>query len=254
MRWALERQIIVFLIIGVILATVAAGLYFLLLYEGPSCTDGIRNGRETGVDCGGTCPYLCLATEEPPTILFTQAMLNGEGRTDVISLVENKNQRSAAKHVPYAISIFGYDQALIQRVTGTLDLPPGATVPVFVPGVASGYATPGAAFLSIASSSVQWYAEDTDPRIVPSVSQVTLGEDTDAPRITATLGNPDVRPMRSVKAIVIVFDASGNAIAASQTIVPLIGAQGSAIATFTWNAPFGGVPVQIQVLPIIPLP
>lgn len=254
MTWASERQIIVFLVIGAILVALAAGLYFLLLYEGPSCTDGIRNGRETGVDCGGTCAYLCLATEEPPTVLFTQAMLNGEGRTDVISLVENKNQRSAAQDVPYTINIFGYDQALIQSVTGTLDLPPGATMPVFVPGVASGYATPGASFLSIASSSVRWYAENTDPRIVPSVSKVTLNEDTDTPRITATLGNPDVRPMRGVKVIVIVFDASGNAIAASQTIVPLIRAQGSAIATFTWNAPFEGVPVQIRVLPVIPLP
>ena len=254
MQWALERRLIVFLIIGALLAVVAAGLYFLFFYQGPTCTDGVWNGRETGVDCGGTCAYLCLATEEPPTVLFTQAILNGEGRTDVISLIENKNQRSAAKHVPYAISIFGYDQALIQHVTGTLDLPPGATVPVFVPGVASGYATPGAAFLSTASSSIQWYAEDTDPRVVPSVSGITLGGATDTPRITATLGNPDIRPMRGMKAIVIVFDASGNAIGASQTIVPLIGAQGSAIATFTWNAPFEGVPVQIQVLPVIPLP
>jgi len=27
----------------------------------PSCTDGIKNGDETGVDCGGSCPNACLA-------------------------------------------------------------------------------------------------------------------------------------------------------------------------------------------------
>jgi len=254
MTWAGERQIIVFLVIGAILALAATAFYLMVFYKAPTCVDGIRNGSETGPDCGGTCPFLCSADAEPPTVLFTQALLNGEGRTDVISLVENKNQRAAAKNIPYAINIFGYDQTLIQRLTGTLNLPPGATVPVFVPGVASGYATPGAAFLTIASSSVLWYALPSDPRIVPRVSGVTLGGSTEAPRITATLGNPDVRPMRGVKAIVVVQDASGNAIAASQTILPLIPAQGSAVATFTWNAAFAGTPVQIQVLPVVPLP
>lgn len=27
----------------------------------PTCTDGIKNGNETGVDCGGSCPVLCPA-------------------------------------------------------------------------------------------------------------------------------------------------------------------------------------------------
>src|SRR3989344_5529397 len=170
-----KRLIMIFWIISALLAALAAALYMVTFYRAPSCTDGLENGRETGLDCGGRCPYVCSADEEEPTVLFTQAILNGEGRTDVISLVENKNQMAAAKNIPYAISIFGYDQTLIQRITGSLDLPPGATVPVFVPGVASGYATPGAAFLTIASSSIQWYAEASDPRIVPSVSGVTLG-------------------------------------------------------------------------------
>ena len=36
---------------------------FILSKQGvaPSCTDGIKNGDETGVDCGGSCPNACLA-------------------------------------------------------------------------------------------------------------------------------------------------------------------------------------------------
>lgn len=36
---------------------------FNLIKQGvaPSCTDGIQNGDETGVDCGGSCPNACLA-------------------------------------------------------------------------------------------------------------------------------------------------------------------------------------------------
>jgi hypothetical protein len=254
MTWASQRRLVVFVVIGAILAVLAAGMYLTVFYRAPVCTDGLENGSETGPDCGGSCPYLCNADAEEPTVLFTQAILNGAGRTDVIALVENKNQDAAAKEVPYDLSVFGYDQALIQRVSGTLDLPPGASVPVFLPGISSGHAIPGAAFLSIASTSVKWYALPEDPRIIPSVSNTVLSDALTSPRITATLANPDVRAMRHIKVVAIVRDASGNAIAASQTIIPTIRAQSSATATFTWNAPFTDTAVQIQVLPVVPLP
>ena len=27
-----------------------------IICQPPSCTDGVQNGSETGVDCGGSCP------------------------------------------------------------------------------------------------------------------------------------------------------------------------------------------------------
>ena len=30
-----------------------------LLWLAPTCTDGIQNGGETGIDCGGSCPLKC---------------------------------------------------------------------------------------------------------------------------------------------------------------------------------------------------
>jgi hypothetical protein len=32
----------------------------------PTCTDGIQNGDETGIDCGGSCPNICLAQIDLP--------------------------------------------------------------------------------------------------------------------------------------------------------------------------------------------
>lgn len=43
----------------VALAFVAASLAGCVLYLRPQCTDLIRNGHETDVDCGGTCPASC---------------------------------------------------------------------------------------------------------------------------------------------------------------------------------------------------
>src|SRR5512143_1749612 len=40
-------------------ALAAASLAGCVLYLRPQCTDQIRNGHETDVDCGGTCPAAC---------------------------------------------------------------------------------------------------------------------------------------------------------------------------------------------------
>ncbi|OQD42599.1 hypothetical protein BUL40_10800, partial [Croceivirga radicis] len=40
---------------------------------GPTCSDGIQNGTETGIDCGGTCGNVC---EAEPTC--TDGIMNGD--------------------------------------------------------------------------------------------------------------------------------------------------------------------------------
>ncbi|WCO03167.1 FG-GAP-like repeat-containing protein [Psychroserpens ponticola] len=37
----------------------------------PTCTDGIQNGDETGIDCGGSCPDVCPCTENVIVISIT---------------------------------------------------------------------------------------------------------------------------------------------------------------------------------------
>lgn len=254
MSWAARRRFTILFIIG----TAAFGFLAVVLaatfYKAPSCADLTKNQDEEGIDCGGSCPYLCTAQVQPPTVLFTKAITNASGRTDVIALVENKNASAAVKNVPYRISLYGADRLLLQEVTGTLDLPPGATEPVYVPGIVSGKQKVGSAFLSIDASSLRWFSVTTDPRIVPSVSNTKQGGTTSSPRIDAILANPSVIDMNNVQAVVLVRDARGEVIASSGTIVQSIPAQGQATATFTWNNEFPGIPASIEVVPIILLP
>src|SRR3989344_217156 len=254
MTWAGKRQLITFLILGAIVVAFIAIILIATFYKSPTCTDGVRNQNEQGVDCGGSCPLLCSADVEPPTVLFTKAIPSGVGRLDVVALVENKNATAAAKNVPYTITIYNFGQSLIQRVSGTLDLPPAGSVPFFVPNIASGKQTVETSFLSIDGSAVKWYALPGDPRLLPGVSNIVLAGSTGSPRVTATLSNSDVASMENIRVVAIIRDASGNTIGASATLIRTIPALERVTATFTWNAPFDGVPVSIQVLPIIPLP
>jgi len=254
MSWAARRRFFILLIIGIVIAAFLATLFIATLYRAPSCTDGVQNQGEAGVDCGGPCSYLCIAQQQPPTVLFTKAISNGAGRIDVIAEIENKNASAAAKNVLYSITLYGTDHSLIQKVTGSLDLPSGISVPVFSPGIASGKQSVASAFLDIQPSSVQWFSLPTDPRIVPTVSNIKQGGTTSVPRIEAILMNPSVTALTNIQAIVLVRNSKGDVVAASSTVVPLISAQGQSTATFTWNTTFSEVPTSIEVIPIVPLP
>jgi len=253
MSWAARRRLFILLIIGAVVVAFLATLFIATFYNAPSCTDGTQNQDETGIDCGGSCAYFCTAELQPPTVLFTQAIENGVGRTDVIASVENKNALAAAKQVPYSVRLYSKDKFLIQEVTGTLDLPPGATVPVFIPGIISGKQSVANVFLIIDPAAPRWFSFDNASRVIPLVSNTKQGGTSGAPRVEAIFSNPSVTALTAVPAIVLVRDEKGEVIAASSTILPVIPALGNATATFTWNSAFPSVPASIEVVPVIPL-
>lgn len=252
MSWAARRRFIILFTLSAVAVAFFAIVGIATFTEAPSCTDDIQNQDEAGIDCGGSCAYLCADQAHAPTVLFTKAILNGTGRTDVIASIENVNAGAAAKNVPYTLTLYGAGQVFVQEVTGTLDLPPSSAVPVFVPGITSGNQKTIRAFLVIGSP-VKWYTPDTSGVVRPLVTTTTLGGDTAEPRIDAVISNASVTPMTNVKVIVIVYDEKGEVIAASQTIVPRIGAQDQATATFTWNRAFSDTPAKIEVLPVVAL-
>lgn len=254
MSWAARRRFIIVSIISAIALAFLATLSIATFYQAPSCTDSKQNQGEQGVDCGGACSYLCTEQQQPPTVLFTAALMNPSGRADVVALIENKNRAAAAKNVPYRVSVYDASHSLLQEVTGVIDLPAGAQVPVFVPGITTGKQTGTSAFLTIDAAAPRWFTLTSDPRLMPVVTSTVQSATGDAPRIEAVLTNPSVTVLSNVKVIVVVYNAKDDVIAASQTVVQKIPAQGSAPATFTWNAAFPAIPARIQVVPIIPLP
>jgi hypothetical protein len=253
MSWAAKRRFIIMSIIGAVAMTFLSVLLTSVLYKTPSCSDGVQNQGEAGIDCGGPCPYLCTAQEQPPTILFTKTISNGAGRTDVVASIENSNPTAAAVSVPYTVMLYGAGQVLVQTVTGTVDLPPASIVPIFIPGVSSGKQKALQAFLTIDASAPQWFTWVGTAVVKPVVTSTTLSGSVSTPRIDAILTNASVTALSAVPVIVLIHDAQGNIIAASQTVVPLIPAQGQATATFTWQGAFSSTPAVIEVLPVMPI-
>jgi len=258
MNWAGQRRIIIVSIIALVGVVILAVTLIATLYESPSCTDKKQNQDEQGIDCGGSCAYLCTSATQPPVTLFTRAFSPFPGRTDIAAVVTNQNLTSAAKNVPYAITLYGAERTPVKVVSGTLDMPPAGSIEggrflVFVPSAFAGTERIASADLEVDASAIRWFRMEKDFRTVPRVGSYTLTNEFASPRITTTLENPIAKPLTNVKVVIGVYDAAGNMLAASQTIVPTIPAQGKAGAVFTWNAPFDGSVARVEIQPVIPL-
>ncbi len=251
MSWASHRRALIVALLAVFGVFIVAVTGIATFYRAPSCSDGVQNQGEAGIDCGGPCPYLCSSQVSPPSVRFTRSISDEPGRTDVIAYIDNPNATAASFGAPYEVSLYDADNVLVAHTSGTTELPPVSTVPVFIPGVFSGSKIVARAFLSF-TGALPWQTYH-DVRVIPTIATPEVSGAPDAPRITAVVGNPSASPLANVKLIVTVFDAGGTAIAASQTVVPVVDPQGTALATFTWNVPFSASPAKIEVIPIVPL-
>lgn len=248
----MRRRLIIIGIIAAVIALALGVFYFAAIHVPPSCTDRKQDQGEEGVDCGGPCAYLCTASEAPPSARFARALSPVPGRIDVIAYIDNPNADAAAKALPYTIELYDSSNAIVAKKEGTVDLPPAATVPVFVPAIASGSASSTRAFITFDAPAHLWY-RSTGDRLVPQVGDALLALG-DAPRITAEATNPGTATLQDVAFVATIFDASGNAIAASHTVVPAIAPRATVPLVFTWPSAFGGAVSRIEILPVASLP
>jgi hypothetical protein len=250
MSWAGRRKALIITVGAIVLLAALAVFAFGILYDTPTCTDRKQNQDETGVDCGGACSRMCaFEVKVAPVVLWTQVVEPEEGRADVIAYVENRNTDAASRKAPFRLEVYDANGGQVSEKSVTVDLPPRTTVPVYIPNAAPRDSGASRAFLTYVPEEAVWTKASDEGRIEPSVEDVVIGEGQE-PRITAKLVNPLAEPMRAITLIATLFDPSGNAMAASQTVVPVLPAQGASPVVFTWRQPFPAPVARVEIRPV----
>lgn len=251
MNWSRRRQQIIVAILVVVAAFILTAVIIAVTYKAPSCMDNKQNQGEEGVDCGGPCSHLCSISESAPSVRFVRAVSPQPGRTDVIAYIDNSNTNGEVQHAKYTVELYDASGVVVATKTGTIALPQDSTAPLYLPGVYNGTAQIAQTFLTLDPTSLQWLRTPRVKPVWPIPSGIQI-QDGPMPKVTATLTNPTAQTMYNVTVVATVFDATapnGNAIGASQTVVPILPAQGSAPLVFTWNQEFAGTPVRVEILP-----
>jgi hypothetical protein len=108
MNGRLLKQLIIGLVFVLILGGVSYGVYSSLAPK-MSCTDGIKNGTEEGVDCGTlACGKVCEPAIMPINIISSQFFKVGQGDYDFVAQISNQNDSYGASRIEYSIDAFNY--------------------------------------------------------------------------------------------------------------------------------------------------
>lgn len=250
MSWSGRRKALIITVASILLLAAFAIFAFSIWYKTPTCTDGKQNQDEAGVDCGGECMRLCsFQVKQDPVVRFVRVLEPEPGSIDVIAYIDNGNTDAAARKAPFVLEVYDQNRRLIAEKTITIDLPESTTVPVYIADAAPQGSQAAQAFLAQDLGKTTWVRVNEGERVLPAVEDIVIEEGV-KPRVTARLVNPLARPMRNVTLVATLFDPSGNAMAASQTVVLNLPAQGDSPVVFTWNAPFSAPVARVEILPV----
>ena len=252
MTWASKRKLIIIGVISVVVALCAGAIWYFFFHTPPSCIDGKQNQQEEGIDCGGSCTYLCTASQAAPSVRFVRAFSPLPGRTDVIAYVDNPNTNAEAYQAPYTIELYNDQNVLVAKTQGVVDLPALSTAPVFVPQLFSGSEVVSHAFLTFASSGIHWIK--AAPLAKTLETQNIVYSPGETPRVTATVYNKTAEPRLRAYFVATLFGVDGKALASSATIVDVIPAQGTNSLVFTWPTPITEAVARVDIMPVLLLP
>ncbi len=232
--WALWRRLVYG--IGFLSFCGVSGLliYKAYLYVPPTCFDGLENGDERGVDCSGSCVRICSSEIIQPEVQWVRAFRVTEGLYNIVAYVENRNLNIGAPGIPYTVSLYDSKGKIVEK-SGEATLPPDSVYPIFEGRIETGDRVPTQAFITLATSTL--WLPAVAGREQFSVVDRSLSDADTKPLLTARIRNESLDEATDVDIVATIFDASGNALTASRTKVPLFEGRSTEEITFTWQEP-----------------
>ncbi len=244
LTWSGRRKALYTSVGGVLALMLLIFVYQALFSAPPICNDGVQNGDEHGVDCGGSCALLCAGESRAPVVLWARAFEAAPQTYTAAAYVQNNNPGAGARRVAYTFQLFDQDNKLVVDRAGVADLPPVPTIPIVETGIHVGFRSVSRAIFSF-SSDPEWRKAGALPKLAVSGQKLAA----DASRLEATVSNDSFSDVRAAAAAVL-FDAEGVARAASKSTV-VVPARSSVPIVFTWGQPAGGiVRAEITLLPL----
>jgi hypothetical protein len=251
--WAQQRQLVygaitlVFLIIVIGVPT-----YLTFFNKAPTCTDGVQNGSETGVDCGGGCEVACQNEVLPePIVLWSRPFSVARGLHNLVAYVQNPNVNYVAAPIEYLFRVYDKDNVLIGTREGWAMVPPTKTFPIFESAFDAGERQPVKAVFEFTAPAVWRKFNSVKPEL--SIADEELRNATSSPIIQAMLVNETINKYKNIEVVVIVYDAEGNARAASKTMVDILPPENQVPITFTWPDAFDFDTSKIEIIPKLPI-
>lgn len=232
--WSVQRKLSIIITMVVIAGFVVSGVLFLILHNPPSCNDGIQNGLELGIDCGGVCE---LCPVEPKKLLdvWTRNFLIAEGVYAAVAYIENQNENLYVPEVQFEIELYNKNNAAITRASSKTTIMPNGVTPIFAPHFLTGQQKAVTASFRFTEK----------PKFLPvpnpygfTIADIHLTVPEDKPSyVRALVTNVGELPVKEVDFVAILYDEDNVAVAASRTFEEDVKPRETRTIQYSWVLP-----------------
>ncbi|MCC6934594.1 MAG: hypothetical protein IT406_02830 [Candidatus Yanofskybacteria bacterium] len=212
---------------------------FRMFGPAPTCSDGVQNGREEGVDCGAVaCGVLCPPSVQPLENFKPLLIRTGSDAFDVLAHLENPNGSYGAARVDYELAVRDAAGTVLARRTGYTYVNPAQPRYLLFPfrGLSS---EPVAAELVIAPANVEWGALQLDEagRVQFAVRSERLSLASTSVGYDAVVLNRSRFDFNEVDVAVMLFDSRGSIVGANTTIIRTLRSGEERAVSLAWPFP-----------------
>ena len=248
MSWAQRRKATYIFSILAIFTIIFIIILFGFFNKTPTCSDGIQNQGETGIDCGGPCSVLCRAEYNNPVVVWGPrwAKVLGSGTYSFLTYIQNPNIGVGAYNVPYQLKVYDKDSVLLYEKNSVAYIPPNNNFVIYEDNISLNDKIPVRVKFEFTESPV-WQKIDSMESSITAVSKNLINEDT-KPKLLVTISNSSLKPVENIESVAILYDENNNATAFSKTKIDSIDKDSTADIVFTWPEKFKRKVVRIDIV------
>lgn len=252
-KWAKRRKKRILIVVGILfLFAILGSLLLFRKSQKPSCFDGVQNGQETGVDCGGECVKVCREEVRNLVVWWERPFRVAHGVYNTVAYFENQNLDSGLQELTYEFRLYDKDNILVSEPRiGKTFIEPNKRSAIFESGITTGDNEAYNAFFRISSTQDWKKVDQSFAYSLFGVSQPVLSEQDTTPKVTAEVENKSFYNFVDIPVIAVLYNAEGNAIAASRTYIDSLAQGTKEKVYFSWPEPFADPVNRIEIIPRI---
>jgi hypothetical protein len=252
LSWSAKRKLLIIFVLIIVISIPLSLFIYKKMQKQPSCSDGIQNQDERGIDCGGICRIACVYNvKAEPDIQWSRAYYVAEGAYNLVAYIQNPNVDYISQPAKYIFKVYDNKNVLIATREGVVGIPTSKVFPIFEPTLITGELVPKMVTFEFVGP-VTWLEYFGNKPELEVVEQRLSRLDT-SPKLDAKIVNKTLNTYKNVEVVVIIYDEEGNGVLASRTFIDKIGDKEQVSVVFTWPEPINFKPSKIEIIPNLAL-
>lgn len=190
--------------------------FFLYFSPLPACTDGVQNGDETGLDCGGNCLPCAIKDLRSLRVVSTDLLPVSDTESTVVVRLENPNVTYGATDLSYVITGRDTSGGTSQLYSGSSFIYPGEVKFIVLPALTAPRSIISA---DTTVSALAWAPRNDWKTVSMETRQVSVASDQLFVTISGILRSSEAILFPEVNVSALFYNSAGVLIGASRTSI-----------------------------------